>query len=85
MSRRRVAKVVNEAKGRLKKRAGPVEKSQEAAPIGDAIEDYWRRGTLSFSIPAHCGGRGPNPEFTRWAGADAARADLPMSHGLDTR
>jgi hypothetical protein len=40
---------------------------------------------LTFSIPAHNGGRGPAPEFTRWAGADAARFDLPMSHGVDTR
>jgi arginine decarboxylase len=40
---------------------------------------------LSFSIPAHSGGRGPNPEFTKWAGIGTARSDLPMSHGLDTR
>jgi arginine decarboxylase len=40
---------------------------------------------LTFSIPAHNGGRGPVPEFVKWAGRDAARADLPMSHGLDTR
>src|SRR5256714_11207828 len=46
---------------------------------------YWERDMLSFSIPAHAGGRGPAPEFTRWAGLDAARSDLPMSHGVDTR
>src|SRR5438270_9649467 len=46
---------------------------------------YWDRGMLSFSIPAHHGGRGPAPEFTGWAGTDAARFDLPMSHGVDTR
>jgi arginine decarboxylase len=40
---------------------------------------------LTFGIPAHNGGRGPAPEFTKWAGMDAARADLPTSHGLDTR
>src|SRR5438270_12929336 len=46
---------------------------------------YWDRGMLSFSIPAHHGGRGPAPEFTGWAGMEAARFDLPMSHGVDTR
>src|SRR4051794_21236317 len=46
---------------------------------------YWDRGMLTFSIPAHNGGRGPAPEFTQWAGMDAARFDLPMSHGVDTR
>src|SRR4051794_25752250 len=85
MSDHRLDKAVNQVKAAVQKRKGPVEKSQEAAPLGDAIEDYWRRGTLSFSIPAHSGGRGPAPEFTQWAGADAARADLPMSHGVDTR
>src|SRR5215218_11513694 len=40
---------------------------------------------LTFSIPAHNGGRGPAPEFTKWAGMDAARSDLPLSHGVDTR
>src|SRR5438067_11938203 len=40
---------------------------------------------LSFSIPPHSGGRGPEPEFAKWAGLQTARADLPMSHGLDTR
>src|SRR2546423_7350222 len=46
---------------------------------------YWERDMLTFSIPAHNGGRGPAPEFTHWAGMDAARFDLPMSHGADTR
>src|SRR4051794_2562025 len=49
------------------------------------MRDYWDRGMLTFSIPAHNGGRGPAPEFTQWAGADVARFDLPMSHGVDTR
>jgi arginine/lysine/ornithine decarboxylase len=39
------------------------------------------RGKLTFAIPAH----GPAPAFTTWAGMDAARADVPTSHGLDTR
>jgi arginine/lysine/ornithine decarboxylase len=40
---------------------------------------------LTFSVPAHNGGRGPQPEFTKWAGAQVARADLPVIHGIDTR
>jgi len=59
--------------------------SQDAAPIADAMRSYWESGMLSFSIPAHGGGRGPAPEFTRWAGEAAARFDLPMTHGVDTR
>jgi arginine/lysine/ornithine decarboxylase len=62
-----------------------VKKSQDAVPIADAMRDYWARGMLTFAIPAHTGGRGPAPEFTQWAGMDAARFDLPMSHGVDTR
>src|SRR5215211_485898 len=46
---------------------------------------YWDTGMLSFSIPAHAGGRGPRPEFAQWAGEDAARFDLPMTHGVDRR
>jgi arginine decarboxylase len=75
---------------RVKARAGqqrqsPVRKDHGRAPIGDAIDAYWERDMLSFSIPAHAGGRGVTPEFVRWAGFEAARCDLPMSHGLDTR
>src|SRR2546421_11793916 len=49
------------------------------------MRDFWERGMLTFSIPAHNGGRGPLPEFAKWAGIETARSDLPMSHGLDTR
>src|SRR3954463_15973012 len=49
------------------------------------MRDYWDRGMLTFAIPAHNGGRGPAPEFTKWMGTDVARCDLPTSHGLDTR
>jgi arginine/lysine/ornithine decarboxylase len=58
---------------------------QSDAPLADAIENYWRTNRLSFSIPAHGGGRGPLPEFVQWAGEGTARADLPMTHGVDTR
>src|SRR3954470_7354305 len=78
-------KTANKVKAALAKRQGPAEKDQSAAPIADAIEAYWARDTLGFCIPAHNGGRGPAPEFTRWMGMDAARCDAPMSHGLDTR
>jgi arginine/lysine/ornithine decarboxylase len=62
-----------------------VRKEQDAVPIADAMRDFWARDMLTFAIPAHNGGRGPRPEFTQWAGIDAARFDLPMSHGVDTR
>jgi arginine decarboxylase len=69
----------------VERQGGPVRKEQDAVPIADAMQDYLDRAMLSFSIPAHAGGRGPAPEFTKWAGMDAARFDLPMSHGVDTR
>jgi len=83
--RHEIKKSVNKAKASMAQRRGPVQKSQERAPIADAIEDYWRRDMLTFGIPAHNGGRGRAPAFTRWMGIDAARSDLPGSHGLDTR
>src|SRR5215204_6083036 len=82
---RTVKKTVNKVKASVEQRRGPVRKEQDAVPIADAMRDYWDRGMLTFSIPAHNGGRGPAPEFTKWAGMDAARFDLPMSHGVDTR
>ena len=78
-------KAVNRAKSALEKRHGPVSKDQSRSPFADAMARYWDEDILSFSIPAHGGGRGPQPEFTKWAGGDCARADLPTSHGLDTR
>jgi hypothetical protein len=66
-------------------RPSPVRKEQDSAPIANAIRNFWARVILTFSIPAHNGGRGPVPEFAKWVRIDAARSDLPMSHGLDTR
>lgn len=63
----------------------PGRKDQTATPIADAMRSYWEHDRLSFSIPAHAGGRGPTPEFAGWAGMEAARFDLPMTHGVDTR
>src|SRR3954471_2194279 len=85
MDRITVKKAVNRAKAKLEQRESPARKEQDAAPIADAMRAYHERGMLSFAIPAHSGGRGPKPEFAKWAGIDAARLDLPMSHGVDTR
>jgi arginine decarboxylase len=78
-------KTINKVKASLTARQGPAEKDQSRSPFADAIARYWEEDMLTFSIPAHNGGRGPAPEFTKWAGMDVARADLPTSHGLDTR
>jgi arginine decarboxylase len=78
-------KTVNRLKTRLERRRSPASKDQRTSPFGDAIRDYWHREALSFSIPAHAGGRRVVPEAARWAGMEAFRADLPTSHGLDTR
>src|SRR4051794_7344718 len=80
-----VKKAVNKVKASIEGAEGPVEKDQEAAPIADAIRAYWERDTLTFGIPAHNGGRGPVPEIAGWAGMDAVRTDVSMSHGIDTR
>src|SRR3954470_7152193 len=85
MEPKALEKLKNKAKEKVEERRSPVSKDQATVPIADAMRDYWRRDMLTFSIPAHNGGRGPAPEFTKWLGADAARMDLPMSHGLDTR
>src|SRR5947209_11853122 len=78
-------KAINQVKGALRTRRGPAEKEQSTVPIADAIRAFWDSDTLTFSIPAHNGGRGPAPEFTKWSGLQTARADLPTSHGIDTR
>src|SRR5215208_2788001 len=85
LSRTGRKKALNRLKGKLEARRSPVEKDQATVPVADAMRAYWERDFLSFAIPAHNGGRGPAPEFTGWAGMDAARFDLPMSHGVDTR
>src|SRR5437764_5846799 len=78
-------KTINRVKGAAKAKQGPIEKDQSRVPIADAMRAFWEKDTLTFSIPAHNGGRGPAPEFTKWAGLQTARCDLPTSHGLDTR
>jgi arginine decarboxylase len=80
-----VNKALNQVKDALAKRDGPAKKDQSTVPLADGIREYWERDILTFSIPAHNGGRGPAPEFTKWMGMDVARCDLPTSHGIDTR
>src|SRR4051812_18953120 len=80
-----VKKTVNRVKASLDKRKGPVRKDQDAAPIADALRDFWERGMLTFAIPAHNGGRGPASDIASLIGVQAVRCDLPMSHGVDTR
>src|SRR3954471_12944890 len=78
-------RAANRVKSAVRQRQGPARREQDATPIADAMKAFWERDMLSFSIPAHSGGRGPLPEVARWAGKDAVRSDLPMSHGVDTR
>src|SRR3954464_11296526 len=85
MEPRTVKKAVNRVKASLDQRRGPVEKDQSGAPIADAIGACGERDMLPFAIPAHNGGRGPLPEVAKWAGLDAIRSDVSMSHGVDTR
>jgi arginine/lysine/ornithine decarboxylase len=86
MARNPIAsKTANRIKARLERRRSPASHDQSTSPIADGLRDYWRREALSFSIPAHAGGRRVVPEAARWCGMEAFRADLPMSHGLDTR
>jgi arginine decarboxylase len=79
------SKTVNRIKARLERRHSPVSHDQATSPLADAIREYRRREALSFSIPAHAGGRRVIPEAARWAGMEPYKVDLPMSHGLDTR
>ena len=78
-------KLINRLKGRLERRHSPVSAAADTTPLADAMRAYWDRGTVSFSIPAHHGGRGIPPEAAEWLGSSAYRSDLPLSHGLDTR
>src|SRR3954462_14035267 len=85
MQTRKLKKVVNRAKATLEERRGPVNQDQSAAPIVDAVRAYWERDTLTFGVPAHNGGRGPLPDIAELISVDAVRADVSMSHGVDTR
>src|SRR4051794_41393098 len=80
-----VKKTVNRVKASLDKRKGPARKEQDAAPIADAIRDYWDRGMLTFGIPAHNGGRGPPPGGPSLIGLGARGWAPPRRHGAGTR
>src|SRR4051812_49965651 len=84
MEPKALEKLKNKAKEKVEERRSPVSKDQSTVPIADAMRDYWRRDMLTFSIPAHNGGRGPAPEFTKWLGAGGARLDFPLSPRLHT-
>jgi arginine decarboxylase len=78
-------KILSKLSAKLEGRKSPVSKDQDTVPLADAMCAFHERDMLTFAIPAHNGGRGPVPEFTRWLGPQAARFDLPLSHGVDTR
>ena len=81
-----VRKKLNQARNKADERRSPLGKDQEAAPIAEAIADYWDRDHLAFNIPAHLGGRGATtPEVAGWAGEEVLRADISPSHGVDRR
>jgi hypothetical protein len=52
MAEASIKKVVNRMKTSARRRSGPVRKTQDATPIADAMRDSWRRGMLTFGIPA---------------------------------
>ena len=68
MDRIRAQKFVAKLSAKREERKSPVSKDQDSVPVADAMRAYHERGMLSFGIPAHSGGRGPKPEFTRWLG-----------------
>src|SRR5437764_3430911 len=69
---RSLEKLRRRVESQIAARQGPARKEQAAAPIADAMRDFWERDMLTFGIPAHNGGRGPRPEFTP-PGADRCR------------
>jgi arginine decarboxylase len=76
----------NIEKAQQESAAGPVRDEPDATPIGEAIEDFHRRGDLAFGIPAHRSGTGKTePVAGRWTGNEAFRADVGMNNGVDNR
>jgi arginine decarboxylase len=76
----------NQQKAESEAGEGPARAEPDAAPIGDAIEDFHRRDALSFGIPAHRAGTGDVvPDAAEWAGMQAFRADPGMNNGVDNR
>src|SRR5215210_3710979 len=76
----------NQQKAEAETERGPVRSEPGAAPIGEAIQDFHRRGALAFGIPAHRAGTGDVvPDAAEWAGMQAFRADPGMNNGVDNR
>ena len=44
-------KATNRVKAAVDQRRGPATSDQGAAPIADAMRDYWQRGMLTFGAP----------------------------------
>src|SRR3954467_5603365 len=76
----------NQQRAEEESEQGPVRAEPDAAPIGDAIQDFHSRGALAFGIPAHRAGTGDVvPDAAAWAGEQAFSADPGMNNGLDNR
>jgi arginine decarboxylase len=58
---------------------------QSAAPLLDALAAYHADGRYGFTPPGHRQGRGADPRTRAVIGADAFRADVLSSAGLDDR
>jgi arginine decarboxylase len=80
----KLRKTVNRAKAKLEQVRGPVHKSQDTAPVVDAIRAFHGDETYPFTIPAHKAGRGSDPRVHDVLG-NAFRTDVSMANGVDNR
>lgn len=77
---------INQAKAQAESERGPARDTPDAAPIGEAIAAFHRRGDLAFGIPAHRSGTGNVPhDATEFLGDETYRADLGMNNAVDNR
>src|ERR1700712_3203995 len=58
---------------------------QDAAPLVEALAEYHRLGRYGFTPPGHRQGRGVDDRTRQVLGADAFRADVLASAGVDDR
>jgi arginine decarboxylase len=76
----------NQRKAEQEAERGPARAEPDAAPIGEAIQDFHARRALAFGIPAHRAGTGDVvPDAAAWAGEQAFSADPGMNNGVDDR
>jgi arginine/lysine/ornithine decarboxylase len=80
----KLKKTLNSAKAKLEQAAGPARKSQHAAPVIDAIRNWYAEESHAFAIPAHKGGSGSDPRIHDVLG-QAFHADISMNNGVDNR